>query len=222
MDITRTVLTKNRLLKRIARKFNNYLTGEHLDFIVNSCTNIEEIRRLSCKRTIFVCLHQPFVYYIPVWLCEMPGPLSTIFRGLQHREFREELLRKREYNRYVYRPYVSLRALLSRLRSGENIILAADTRVGNHFYKIKFGPWNYHTPAGIYRLCNATGASMVPVFIHLIHLLPYPRFRLEIGSPYFFSKRPTDYDSSIEAMFSWFYSCMQKQPYMWNRISKMK
>ena len=98
--------------------------------------------------------------------------------------------------------------------------MAADGNAGKNFFDVPFGTGSLKTPRGIYSLSHETGAPIVPLFLKLNKLKPFPSFTLLIGKEYQINDTPEKEIKKIESIIKWFYDRIEEQPYMWNKITK--
>jgi lauroyl/myristoyl acyltransferase len=221
--IGRKTLIKHFWLRLLQKFFYNHINENNFSLICRSCENIDILSSLNNRKTIFLFMHQPFVKYLPVWLCEKGFTVNSLVMGRKkpYPHF-ISVLQKRfsNYDRFFYRPLLTLKSLQEKLDQGENVLLAADGKAGKHFIDIKFGGGTLKTPRGIYVLSQSTGASIVPLFLYLKQIFPFPKFEIRAGKGYQSRDVPENEIDKIESIFSWFYRNIKEQPYMWTRIAE--
>lgn len=214
-------IAKHILVKTLEIFFYSRLRGRHVPFIRRSFTN-EAVAKLPGGPRIFVFLHQPFIHYLSALLCGKGFAVNALGRGDYCPDFIRQMAETESYTRHAYKPVTAFRDLRDRLSKGESLLLAADGRAGLHYLDVRFGRGSVATPKGIYMLSLVSGAGIVPVFLHLKGVFPFPRFEIRIGPDYIIEGPPEDEIQKIGAIFSWFFEQCSKQPYMWSRIADPK
>jgi lauroyl/myristoyl acyltransferase len=216
--ITCQIRAKHALLKLFETFYYAQLEGKHIPFIQGSFVNSEALLRQPKQGNIFIFQHQPFIHYLVVLLCVNGFPINSLVRGHSRPpKFIRDLGERINYHRYVYAPLITIKKLRERLLEGENVLIAADGKKHHHLM-VRFGRAKLATPKGPYMLSRITGAPIVPLCLKLRGMLPFPRFEVRVGERYFMEDTPEAEIEKIEAIFSWYYSQLSKQPYMWNKI----
>jgi len=218
------VMLKHVLLKRMERLYYRHCGGRQLARMGQAAANRGTLASLQGGGSIVVFLHQPFVHFILPILCANGIHISTLPRQPSFTKLAARLSKiwPGHYRRIPYRPVISIKKLMERLKADDCVVLAADGRIGQHYLTAKFGNGFIETPRGIYDLSRITGAPIVPV---LLRLRPFPSFigfDLRVGVPCAIKRSPEEELDKIERMFSWFFGHLSEQPYMWTRIANIR
>lgn len=222
--ISHRILFKTVLLSSIELFYYNYLNGKHLPFIRKSCRNSEILKTLPDRQNILLFMHQPFMRYLPVWLCghgftvnSLIPKKTTFIPG-----FSVGLQSAGKYHRLHYRPIITLQKIRDKLLQGECLFVAAEGRIGKSHLQVRFGCGTITTPKGIYVLGQATKSPITPVFLRITDLFPFPRFEIRLGETFVMDSAPEDEIHKINSMFSWYYDQFRASPHLWKKIASYR
>ena len=220
MPVKKSLVAKSAIVKYFARFFSKRLTVKQ---VMSTCTNIDDFEPFNQRKTIFIFLHQYFMNYIMVWLCEKGLYLNTL-KANGRKKFNAPFLKELHdstgrFKSHKYIPILTMKNLMDKLNDGENIMTAADNKsLGGTFCEVEFGKSTMKTPLGIYSLSLATGAEVVPVFVSLKRLFPYPRLELRMGKGFTIEKSVEGEIEKVASAFQWFYENIEDDLVLWSRL----
>jgi hypothetical protein len=211
------IMGRHILLRLFEKMFYGRLGRKFPSLIQGSFKNSEALLSLPKTGNIFIFMHQPFIVSMVAFLYGNGFSINSMVRDGPGPESVQDLQDKAGYRKYVYKPVITLKILREKLLAGENVVLAADGK-RHHYLEVRFGCWKLTTPKGPYMLSQSTGAPIVPLCLHLSRMLPLPKFEVRTGGKYFMRDIPEKETEKIGAIFSWYYTQLNEQPYMWNKI----
>lgn len=219
--ISYLMVARTILLSSLERFYYNYLDEKHLHFIRKSCINSEILKTLPEHQNILLFMHQPFMRYLPVWLCDQG---FTIYSLLPRKTsfmsgFSRGLQSTGKYHRLHYRPIITVQKIRDKLIRGESLFVAAEGRIGKSHLRVPFGYGTITTPKGIYVLSQVTKSPITPVFLWPKNLFPFPRFEIRLGTTFVMTAPPENEIHKINSMFSWYYDQFRTRPYLWKKIA---